>query len=143
MHLVHCKNIRMTCRVCISELLCPDCEDYKKQIVLIKRQTQISSKGQMDQIKSCRTQGIKLYYANHSKGMQRLGTAQRKKQTKDRQRDSPLHRWALGRQSLVEVRCCRGSWGKAWGDGASSTNAALRVALPGTFFSALMGEIVC
>lgn len=107
--------------------------------VLIRRQTQILSSGQVDQIKSYKTQGIKWYYANHSKDMQRFGVAKRvEKQTQIKQRASPLHRWALGWQSLVEVRCCWSGWGEAWGDGASTTNAALCVTLPGTFFSALM-----
>lgn len=93
----------------------------------------------MDQIKSYKTQGIKRYYANHSKDMQRLGVAQKeRKQTQSKPRASPLHRWALGRQSLVEVRCCGGGWGEARGDGAGATNAALCVTLPGTLFSALM-----
>lgn len=104
-----------------------------------QRQTRISSSGQVDQIKPYKTQGIKRYYANHSKDMQRLGVAQKeRKQTQSKPRASPLHRWALGRQSLVEVRCCGGGWGEAWGDGAGATNAALRVTLPGTLFSALM-----
>lgn len=124
--------------VCISELLCPDVEDYGKQ-VLIRRQTQISSNGQVDQIISYKTEGIKWYYANHSKDMQRLGVAQRvAKQMRSKQRGSPLHRWALGWQSLVEVRCCWGGRGEAWSDGAGATNAALCVTLPGGFFSALM-----
>lgn len=50
----------------------------------------------------------------------------------------PLHGGTLGRQSLVEVRCCGGGGREAWGDGTSATNAALSVTLPGTLFSALM-----
>lgn len=71
--------------------------------------------------------------------MQGLGVAQRMaKQMKSKQRALPLHCWALGWQSLVEVRCCGGSWGEAGGDGAGATDAAFCVTLPGTFFAALM-----
>lgn len=99
---------------------------------------------QIDQIKSYKnSKRLKWYYANHYEDMQRLGIAQRQsKQTESKPGASPLHCWTLGRKSLVEVWCCGCGGREAWGDGSVATNAALGVALPGTFFSALVEKLL-